>query len=430
METGSNVGFGYEAISRPRNREEVLPADELVAATEYPRRMSNEVRALVQSWRNGTKDDRVVIRRALDYFKSEKFSYTLTPETFRDRDIALAEFLFQRRAGFCEHFAGAFATLMRVAGIPSRVVLGYLGGEFNGNYVEVLQSDAHAWCEVWIRGVGWERIDPTSVIAPERITEGFESYLASRATGAGAAFRAGTRWAGLRRIYDGAHLFWANLTFQWDLRVLNYDSNHQRSFIAYTGLAAWRWSELSTGLAAMIVLILGAVDSGWCGRTVSRPIRLPGGSSDFAECWPRGESSAIRARGRFISRSVRRPVSLRRRNICGGSASFTSSDGTDGTVRPSRNWRAPCALCPGGGPTDDTQMRVANPAWQREIPHLFLIHVRDSRRLTNRNPSRRSGMTSGCRRAASRPTRVPRSPRIPSSFRRRMSPACSRSATC
>ena len=56
--------------------------------------------------------------------------------------------------GFCEHYAAAFATLMRIAGIPSRVVLGYHGGEFNqlGKYVIVHQSDAHAWCEVWIRG--------------------------------------------------------------------------------------------------------------------------------------------------------------------------------------------------------------------------------------------------------------------------------------
>ncbi len=178
---------------------------------------------------------------------------------------------------------------MRIAGIPSRVVLGYLGGEFNGNYVEVLQSDAHAWCEVWIRGVGWERIDPTSVIAPERITEGFDSYLASRVSGAGAAFRAGTRWAGLRRIYDGAHLFWANLTFQWDLRVLNYDSNHQRSLLAYTGLGGGRWSELSTGLVAMIVLILGAVAL-WLGR----PAAIP---TDPAARWFQRFCRVLAARG-------------------------------------------------------------------------------------------------------------------------------------
>jgi transglutaminase-like putative cysteine protease len=64
----------------------------------------------------------------------------------------LEEFLFRRRVGFCEHYAASFATLMRLAGIPARVIVGYLGGEYNdlGHFVLVRQADAHAWCEVFL----------------------------------------------------------------------------------------------------------------------------------------------------------------------------------------------------------------------------------------------------------------------------------------
>ncbi|MFX8813075.1 transglutaminase-like domain-containing protein, partial [Acinetobacter baumannii] len=83
-------------------------------------------------------------------------------------------FLFSKKAGLCEHYAGAFVVLMRALDIPARVVTGYQGGEYNtyDNYMIVRQSDAHAWAEVWLTGQGWVRIDPTSAVAPERIDQG------------------------------------------------------------------------------------------------------------------------------------------------------------------------------------------------------------------------------------------------------------------
>ena len=74
---------------------------------------------------------------------------------------AVDEFLFDTREGFCEHYAGAFVVLLRAAGIPARVVIGYQGGVYNpaGDYVLVRHSDAHAWSEVWLAGRGWLRLD-------------------------------------------------------------------------------------------------------------------------------------------------------------------------------------------------------------------------------------------------------------------------------
>src|SRR5439155_20458494 len=91
----------------------------------------------------------------------------------------LDEFLFHRRLGFCEHYAASFATLMRLAGIPARVVTGYLGVEYNeiGHFFLVRQANAHAWCEVWFPYSGWQRIDPTAVVASDRVTWEFNSCL-------------------------------------------------------------------------------------------------------------------------------------------------------------------------------------------------------------------------------------------------------------
>ncbi|WP_460825210.1 transglutaminase family protein, partial [Massilia solisilvae] len=105
-----------------------------------------------------------VLRR----FARQNFVYTLDPPRLGADSID--EFLYQTRAGFCEHYAGAFVFLMRAAGVPARVVTGYQGGEMNpiDGYLTVRQSDAHAWAEVWLAGRGWVRVDPTAAVAPER----------------------------------------------------------------------------------------------------------------------------------------------------------------------------------------------------------------------------------------------------------------------
>ncbi|HRQ65750.1 MAG TPA: DUF3488 and transglutaminase-like domain-containing protein, partial [Xanthomonadaceae bacterium] len=138
-------------------------------ALELPANYNPRSLALGRQWRaqHGT-DDRAVIRNALDWF-NEAFIYSLVPPLL-GRD-SVDDFLFETRDGYCEHYASAFAVLMRAAGIPTRVVTGYLGGEYNalGDYWLIRQSDAHAWNEVWLEGEGWVRVDPTAAVAPERV---------------------------------------------------------------------------------------------------------------------------------------------------------------------------------------------------------------------------------------------------------------------
>lgn len=152
---------------------------------------------------------------------------------------------------------------MRLAGIPSRVVIGYHGGEFNtlGHYVIVRQADAHAWCEVWLKDTGWQRVDPTDMIAPERISAGLASFLETQAAQADPdASRRSATAAGWREIQRetqrNLRLFWDGINYQWDLRVLNFDEETQRNFLFSLGLGSVSWPEILIWIAVASGVIL------------------------------------------------------------------------------------------------------------------------------------------------------------------------------
>ena len=261
----------YEVFSRPENRETALPAVQRHAATGRPSRISPHVQTLVNVWRAAHPDDRGLVDAALHHFRNERFTYTLEPGTYTSAD-PLDEFLFERRAGFCEHYAAAFASLMRIAGIPSRVVIGYHGGEYNalGKYVIVRQSDAHAWCEVWIRGEGWERVDPTEMIAPDRLSSGLDSFLETRAAAAPNAARPSAAATGWRELRREIRLAWDNVNYQWDLRILGFDEDTQRAALATLGFGSFGWVEMGVWIVIVIALILGSI-----GLWQRRPGRPP-----------------------------------------------------------------------------------------------------------------------------------------------------------
>ncbi len=118
-------------------------------------------------------DTRQYISNVLRYFQNNNFIYTLNPDLLGDN--AMDDFLFSSRRGFCEHYASAFTYLMRAAGIPARVVIGYQGGKMNplDDYMIVRQSDAHAWSEVWTKD-HWQRVDPTAAVSPNRVERGVQ----------------------------------------------------------------------------------------------------------------------------------------------------------------------------------------------------------------------------------------------------------------
>lgn len=100
--------------------------------------------------------------RAIENYLKDNYTYSL--ETVKGGgENPLEAFLFHTREGYCEHYATAMAMLLRYCAIPSRMVTGFLEGEWNsyGKYWIVRQQDAHSWVEAYIRGEGWVTFDPT-----------------------------------------------------------------------------------------------------------------------------------------------------------------------------------------------------------------------------------------------------------------------------
>lgn len=168
--------ISYEAVSYLRSRTAEPPPiqlrEDLAPPPGNPR-----THELARTLRAQAGSDAAVVGAALDYLRRGGFSYSLTPAPLTAD--AVDDLLFNTHEGFCGHYASAFVALMRAAHIPARVVTGYLGGEWNpiGSYLVVRQSDAHAWAEVWLPESGWTRIDPTAVVAPERLRRGVLDLL-------------------------------------------------------------------------------------------------------------------------------------------------------------------------------------------------------------------------------------------------------------
>lgn len=212
-------------------------------ALRLPDGYNPRTRALAQAWRREAGgDDAAIVARALRWVRAE-FAYTLdTPLPGRD---AVDEFLFQQKAGYCEHFSSAFVVLMRAAGIPARVVTGYVGGHRNryGDYWLVRRSDAHAWAEVWLPQRGWTRVDPTAAVAPERIYD----TLADRAPGNFGDF------AGLAPVFDAGD--W--LRRGWNDFVLGFDAARQQRLLRPLGIDRLDQRRLVPLFAAIAGLALG-----------------------------------------------------------------------------------------------------------------------------------------------------------------------------
>ena len=190
--------------------------------------------------------DRDLVQEVMRRFNQEGYVYTLSPPLLGEHTVD--EFMFGAKTGFCEHYASAFAFVMRAAGIPARVVTGYLGGEINpiGDYLIVRQADAHAWTEVWLKGDGWVRFDPTAAVAPARVEQGFSAAVA----GAGVLplFMRGD-FPVLREL----RLTWDSVANSWNQWVLGYTPERQRALLTRVGLddATWRT------LAALLLAITG-----------------------------------------------------------------------------------------------------------------------------------------------------------------------------
>jgi protein-glutamine gamma-glutamyltransferase len=139
-------------------------------ALQLPPDLNPRTRELAQRWAKETPDP-IALANRFQIWIQKDFKYTLVaPPLGRD---SADDFLFNTQRGYCQHFSSSFAVFMRSAGIPTRVVTGFVGGDYNkiGNYWMLYGKDAHAWNEIWVDGRGWVRMDPTAAVAPENILD-------------------------------------------------------------------------------------------------------------------------------------------------------------------------------------------------------------------------------------------------------------------
>jgi hypothetical protein len=223
------------------------------------------------------------------------FTYTLNPPLL-GRD-SIDDFLFSTQKGFCEHFASAFVVLMRAAGIPARVVTGFLGGTWSaaGGYLLVRNSDAHAWAEIWQPGRGWVRVDPTAAVSPARIE-----------LGAAAAndYPAWSQAAWLRAIRDRFDL----VNGFWTRAIIRFDALRQQGMLTPFGVPDANPGDLLLALAAALAAIL-ALATLWAMRDAAKPRADP-----LDAAWRELRRRLTRAG--VESRASEGPLDLLSRTLC------------------------------------------------------------------------------------------------------------------
>lgn len=228
--------------------------------TSLPSEDNPRTVALARELRASVDSDAAFSNAVLAYFQANDFRYTLQPPLLPAAN-SMDSFLFQSRRGFCEHFAYAYAVMMRAAGIPARIVAGYLGGEVNpvNRTVIVHQFDAHAWNEIWLEGQGWVRVDPTSAVAPDRIAFGLEQALSTEGSFLADSPLSPLRFRGVGWV-NAARLRYDALTYRWQSWVTGFDGAAQidvlKSVLGEVSVVRSLALLMGTGVLVMSVVAL------------------------------------------------------------------------------------------------------------------------------------------------------------------------------
>jgi transglutaminase-like putative cysteine protease len=248
--------FRYRATRHRRSGVvEPLPESVRVRETAIDPALNPRVQALGRALLAEHGTPTAMTRAILERIRQGPFRYTLSPPAYTTAN-SIDQFWFEGRAGFCAHYAGAYVYMMRAAGVPTRMVGGYLGGEVNplSGHLMVRQYDAHAWAEFFDPELGWFRVDPTAAVAPERIEKGLSAALSSEDRATLSLFtnaRLG-KWDLVANV-----LRWADsLEHRWNLWVVGYDGDVQSRF-----LTEWLGGR-SPGRIAIAILIGGGISLG------------------------------------------------------------------------------------------------------------------------------------------------------------------------
>jgi hypothetical protein len=156
------ISFSYEAYSLPPGGSgdsfQKLPANEQDALLTLPENIDPRVAQTAARVLNGEREPLAAAQKLAAWLQREN-SYTL--ELSGDVEDPLADFLFERKAGHCEHFATALTLMLRTQGFRARLATGFFGGERVNDVYVVRAGDAHAWTHVLVPGRGFVTVDAT-----------------------------------------------------------------------------------------------------------------------------------------------------------------------------------------------------------------------------------------------------------------------------
>lgn len=236
-----------------------LSAKALTENTRLDDASNPRARAFAKALRNEQHSSEAYMNAVLALYRQQEFYYTLEPPSLGRHTVD--EFLFDTRRGFCGHYASSFVFLMRAAGIPARIVTGYLGGEINPltKALLVYQYDAHAWAEVWLADKGWVRVDPTAEVAPNRVEQTARDLFANDPGFSennpvySQQYRQFAWLSRLRLRLDAVDYYWAT----W---VLQYRDQQQLDVIRQLlgEVSAWRLLLVFFCTAFLVVLLVMA----------------------------------------------------------------------------------------------------------------------------------------------------------------------------
>ena len=252
-----NSSFRYTGISQSQTYNPISANSVLLLQTQS--QPSARLQRLLNQWKQQTTDPSLLVNLIYQYFQKNEFAYSLEPPILSENPVD--DFIFNKKIGYCEHYASAFTILARWLGIPARVVVGYHGGELNqtGQFMEVRYSDAHAWSEVWIND-SWVRVDPTAAISPDRINFGMSAFM-SLWNGTNFDYSDTSKSLsnylnprGVSRLFSTLKDTWDNVEYQWNKWVVDYDFDKQKGLLTKLGL-----EHRNSLYALVMILVIGTV---------------------------------------------------------------------------------------------------------------------------------------------------------------------------
>ena len=212
-------------LSQPSKLSIDYNSDFLMFYNKLPEVFSKKLTNWSNEQMTNSLSDFDYLNNLMDYFGSGEYFYTLNPIVDNKNDYE--KFFFESKSGYCEYYAGMFAILARLQDIPTRIVTGYMGGQYNnlGNFYTFRQSDAHSWVEAYIGGKGWVKFDPTLAIPNENIISFNNKSMNSLQSNNKSVNESNITKLNLIKLY------YSYFDYTWTNKFLDYNKKSRNEFL-------------------------------------------------------------------------------------------------------------------------------------------------------------------------------------------------------